>query len=246
MESAAVFRFYNSLNDFLSPANKNCDIKYWFNGNPSIKDAIEAIGIPHTEVNEITINGTFIDFSYPLRANNHADVFPLVNITNRSTHSVIPPLPHPVSFIADVHAGKLARELRLFGFDTAYENNLNDQQVADIAERENRVVLTRDIGLLKHKKIKWGYWLRSQHVQEQLAEVINRYNLTDSIKPFIRCIDCNGQIEPVKKEAILLQLPPKTKEYFNEFYQCKSCEKVYWKGSHYENMVEKIKKFHAD
>ncbi|GEO08626.1 Mut7-C ubiquitin/RNAse domain-containing protein [Segetibacter aerophilus] len=224
----------------------NSNIEYWFNGSPSIKDAIEANGIPHTEVNEIIVNGAPVDFSYTLRRNDRADVFPVVNIASLSTDSVIPPLPNPVSFIADVHLGKLARELRMLGIDTFYENNWNDQQVADIAQRENCVVLTRDIGLLKHKKIKWGYWLRSQLIQEQLSEVIGRYNLAESIHPFKRCIDCNGIIEPVEKENILLQLPPKTKEYFNEFYQCKGCGKVYWKGSHYENMLKKIKTYYTD
>ncbi|MCW3079241.1 MAG: hypothetical protein JWR87_671 [Segetibacter sp.] len=245
MENAAVFRFYNSLNDFLSPANKNCVIEYHFNGNPSIKDAIEAIGIPHTEVDEIVVNSLPVDFSYALNANDMADVFPPINISSPSKHSISPTLPLPISFIADVHAGKLARQLRMWGINTVYQNNFSNQQVAYIAERENRVVLTRDIGLLKQKKIKWGYWLRSQHVNEQLFEVVNRYNLAGSIRPFIRCIECNGDIEPVQKEVILLQLPPQTKEYFNEFYQCRGCRKVYWKGSHYENMLEKMKTYNV-
>lgn len=241
MENAAGFRFFSSFNDFLSHANKNALIHYRFNGNPSIKDAIEAIGIPHTEVDAIIVNGSPVDFRYPLKDKDHAEVYPLVNITNLTAKALTPSPVYPVRFIADVHAGKLAKELRMLSLDTVYENNFNDQQVAELAEKESRIVLTRDIGLLKHKKINWGYWLRSQHVNEQLKEVITRFNLADEIKPFTRCIDCNGNIVPVKKDQILKKLPPKTIEYFNEFYQCQCCKKVYWKGSHYENMLEKIK-----
>ncbi|MCW3108736.1 MAG: hypothetical protein JWQ09_3242 [Segetibacter sp.] len=242
MENAAGFRFFKSLNDFLSHTNKNRPIHYQFNGSPSIKDAIEATGIPHTEVDVIVVNGSPVDFSHRLKDKDEVAVYALVNITDLTAHSLTPAPLFPLCFIADVHAGKLAKELRMLGFNTIYQNNFSDQQVAEVAENENRIVLTRDVGLLKHKKIKWGYWLRSQHVNEQLQEVMTRFNLATDIRPFVRCIECNGNIEPVKKDEILQQLPPKTIEYFNEFYQCQCCKKIYWKGSHYENMLEKIRK----
>lgn len=243
MKNAAGFRFFNALNDFLSARDKNRLIHYQFNGSPSIKDAIEAIGIPHTEVDAIIVNGSPVDFSYLIKDKDEAEVLPLVNITSLTENSLTPTLIYPLRFIADVHAGKLAKELRMLGFDTVYQNNFSDQQVADVAEKENRIVLTRDVALLKQRKIKWGYWLRSQHINEQLPAVITRFNLTADLRPFVRCIECNGNIMPVKKEEILQQLPAKTIDYFDEFYQCQCCKKVYWKGSHYENMLEKIRSF---
>ena len=236
----ADFRFFNSLNDFLPHKLKSTVVHYQFTGSPAIKDSIEAIGIPHTEVDTIVVNGVPVDFFYSLQDQDVAEVHPFESIKDVNANSLTPGPVYPLSFIADVHAGKLAKALRLLGFDTFYHNKLDDQQVADIAEKENRIVLTRDIGLLKYKKIKWGYWLRSQQVNEQLLEVINRFDLSNHVKPFSRCIECNGNIRPVKKEAIQEILPPKTNEYFNEFYQCSSCKKVYWKGSHYENMLKKI------
>lgn len=242
MENLAVFRFYDSLNDFLSSPNKDTQINYRFSGNPAIKDAIEALGIPHTEVDSILVNGSFVNFFHKLANEDVVQVYPLSNITNRTSQSLTPTLHSPVRFIADVPAGKLAKKLRMFGFDTAYQNTFTDEEVVEIAERENRIVLTRDIGLLKHKKIKWGYWLRSQHADEQLAEVAARYHLSKNINPLARCIICNGEIVPVNKKDIIEHLPPKTVELFKEFYQCTGCKKVYWKGSHYEHMLETIQR----
>jgi uncharacterized protein with PIN domain len=130
----------------------------------------------------------------------------------------------------------------MVGVDVLFQNNFTDNVVATIAEKDNRIVLTRDVGLLKYREIKWGYWLRSQRTTSQLNEVLNHFDLASAISPFTRCINCNGIIDCVEKEKVISQLPPKTIQFFNEFYQCRSCGKVYWKGSHYQNMWEKIRK----
>jgi uncharacterized protein with PIN domain len=240
MDHVAHFRFSYSLNDFLSGQKKNKPIVYAFNGTPSVKDAIEAIGIPHTEVDVILVNETPVDFSYGLQDGDKVSVYPLASISARTPNSLTPVPHYPLRFIADVHAGKLAKALRMLGFDTCYRNNIDDRNLAKIAEKENRVVLTRDIGLLKHAKVKWGYWLRSQQTNQQLLEVNTRFDLTPFISPFTRCIECNGLIESIEKDEVIQQLPPRTAEYFNEFYRCSNCQRVYWKGSHYENMLKKI------
>jgi hypothetical protein len=228
----ARFRFYGSLNDFLRPRNKDAWISYTFTNTPAIKDAIEAIGIPHTEVKEIIINQHPAPFYHLLQPNTLAEVYPYDQIPSA-----------PQKFILDVHLGKLARLLRLLGFDTLYENNYTDRMIADTLKAETRIVLTRDINLLKHKVIEWGYWLRSQHPPNQLREVLHRYRLADKIQPFTRCLACNGCIDLVNKEAIADKLQPDTARYFNEFYQCRSCKRVYWKGSHYERMLQWVEKF---
>ena len=134
----------------------------------------------------------------------------------------------------------------MLGFDTLYEPAFNDKIIAEIAQNETRIVLTRDVGLLKQKQIKWGYWLRSQLLEPQLSEVVSHFRLTGRFQPFTRCLECNGLLKPVKKELVLEKLPPKTKLYFNEFYQCHNCERVYWKGSHYERMQQFIKQFQPE
>jgi uncharacterized protein len=240
MQYSATFCFHKSLNDFLPPSLKGSVIRYNFNGAPAIKDAIEAIGIPHTEVDRIVVDNRPVGFYYLLGNNNEVRVFPFDESAEASQDK--PSIkPGQVRFILDVHLGKLAKSLRMLGLDTIYENNLSDKTIAEIAASEERIVLTRDVGLLKHKAITYGYWLRSQNSDEQLSEVIKRYNLSSQAKPFTKCIACNGDIKQVSKDHVLEMLPPKTKDYFNEFFQCKNCNRVYWKGSHYERMIEFIK-----
>lgn len=241
MRQIAYFTFYGNLNDFLPKRNKGTRITYSFTSTPAVKDAIEAIGVPHVEVEWVLINGASVQFYTPLHPENCVDVFPL---------DLPPPLPDPApvrnrqdtpqAFVLDMHLGALARLLRLLGLDTFYQSGITDQELAQRSHREHRIALTRDIPLLKQKIIEWGYWLRSQDPYEQLLEVVRRYNLSSSFRPFTRCLVCNAFIQPVEKRAVMHQLPPGTKEYFDEFYQCTGCEKVYWKGSHYGRMVELI------
>jgi len=243
MSKSASFRFHESLNDFLLLSKRNGAILYSFNDTPAIKHAIETIGIPHPEVDVILVNGVPVDFLYPLHNNDEAEVYPAF-ATGKFPESwlLTPQYPFPEKFILDVHLGKLARALRLFGFDTWYENDYTDKAIVQIAEAEKRIVLTRDVNLLKHKLLKIGYWVRSQLVEEQLAEVVRRFKLKAKFKPFERCVECNGKIIKVDKETILDKLLPKTILYYNDFFQCNCCERIYWRGSHYEQMQQFIEK----
>ncbi len=237
MHEIAWFRFVGALQDFLKKGQKEQEISYHFRGTPAVKDAIEALGVPHPEVELILVNAHPVSFNYFLQNKDQVKVYPLKNLKNGLQASLLrEAVPEPIRFILDVHLGKLAKSLRLLGFDTVYENKYNDQTIAEIAAREHRVILTRDIGLLKLKIVQWGYWLRSQNAAKQLAEVLAYYHLKSKIQPFTRCLVCNGLLQNVPKEAVQTQLPPKTKIYFQEFHQCQTCQRVFWKGSHYERM----------
>jgi uncharacterized protein with PIN domain len=193
----------------------------------SVKDTIEAIGVPHVEVSKIILNGSEKDFHYLLQPNDRIEVLPYEN------HF---PDEAPKSFVLDVHLGGLSRLLRMLGIDTIYQNNFHDREIVATAVYENRAVLTRDIGLLKHKVLKWGYWLRSQQSEEQLVEVVKHFTLCPVLRPFSRCMACNGQIQKVEKNDLLHLLHTQTRETFDEIFQCSQCGKVYWKGSHYDKM----------
>ena len=239
MSKSASFLFYGALNDFLLPAKRNTWIAYPFNDTPSIKHAIETIGIPHPEVSALSVNGMAVDFSYPLQNNDKVEVYPAGTTVN----SLLTSGTFQDKFILDVHLGKLAKALRLFGFDTRYENDYDDKKIIEIAEAEQRIILTRDVSLLKHKAVTMGCWIRSQHAEEQLQEVIKRYDLETKFKPFERCVECNGKIISVSKESVFDKLLPKTKLYYNDFFQCSNCKRIYWRGSHYEHMegfIERI------
>ena len=242
MPQVATFVFHGTLKDFLRPVARLQPITYTFTGAPAVKDAIEALGIPHPEVAFIWRNKKPLQFTDKLYADDEIHVYPTQTVTGiPEQNSLIPPLFVSIKFILDVHLGTLAKALRMLGFDTIYEKYLNDSQIASLAKQENRIVLTRDVGLLKHRIIEHGYWLRSQHTTEQLQEVIKRYGLSGKLSPFKRCLSCNTIISSVPKESILHRIPANTRLYFDEFFYCPACDRVYWKGSHYEHMLSTIK-----
>ena len=241
MQQTASFYFHASLNDFLPEEKRGRWISYFFQDKPALKDAVEAIGIPHPEVAALLVNGQVQAFLHPLKGGDQVTVFPATHsLQLPEEYQLRPAYKGKEAFVADVHLGKLSRRLRMLGFDCLYENDYSDQKIASIAEQEGRIVLSRDIGLLKHKTIHWGYWLRSQQPEEQLQEVVQYFKLEKKMHPLSRCIACNGQIETVQKAEVEEKLPPKTQQYFEEFFQCESCQRVYWKGSHYKRMQEFI------
>jgi uncharacterized protein with PIN domain len=242
-KNEATFRFYAELNDFLPPSHRAVERRYRFDGKPSVKDAIEALGVPHTEVELILADGKAVGFDYHLRSRDRIavypvfetlDIAPLVRLRDRPLREV--------RFVLDVHLGKLARWLRLVGFDALYRADLEDAEVADLAVREKRVVLTRDIGLLQRKAITHGYWVRADDPDVQIVEVLRRFQLDRSLRPFQRCLECNGSIEHVDKSDVWERLEPNTRKFYEEFYRCEDCQKVYWAGSHYTQMLAKLKR----
>ncbi|HSJ68980.1 MAG TPA: Mut7-C RNAse domain-containing protein [Anditalea sp.] len=231
MPKSCYFIFFGTLNDFLPHSVYGMKRKYSFFGNPSIMDAIEAQGIPHTEIGLILINNAPNNSNSKIQAGDQIEVYPNREYIKNDSK---------IEFIVDSHLGKLAKNLRILGFDCLYDTNYIENRICEIAEQENRVVLTRNVGLLKNKRILHGYWLRSQEPSKQLQEVIDNLKLKDKIKPFFRCRLCNGLINKISKLTIEDQLLPMTKAHFNEFFQCEECNRIYWKGSHYEKLMKLI------
>ena len=238
----AMFRFYEELNDFLPHAKVKVAFAYAFNGSPSVKDAVEAIGVPHVEVDLILVNGESVDFAYRLQHDDYVSVYPTFETLDISGITLLRerPLRH-TKFILDVHLGKLAKYLRMLGFDTLYRNDYSDAEIIRIALAEQRIILTHDLRLLMVKVVTHGYWVRSQKPREQVKEVMDRFDLHSQIDPFNRCISCNGMLVEVPKASILDRLEPLTIKCFDEFYQCRDCGNIYWEGSHYERMQYFIK-----
>lgn len=198
---------------------------------------IESFGVPHTEVELIIINGESADFSRVVRDGDRIGVYPMfesLDITPE-LHLRSQPLRNP-TFVLDVHLGKLAAYLRMLGFDALYRSCHNDAELVEISSLERRILLTRDRGLLKHSAISHGYWLRETDSRRQAAEVIQRFDLAHFIRPFTRCMACNGAIESVSRERVRDRLAPRTVGLYNVFRQCSQCGRVYWKGTHYERM----------
>ena len=238
---AALFRFYEELNDFLSQENRKKEFEYRFSGRPSVKDALEAIGVPHTEVEIIVVDQESVGFDYHLRDGDRVSVYPMFESVDVTPLLRLREEPlRDTRFVADVHLGKLARLLRMLGFDTAYRNNVTDREIIELAVDERRIVLTRDRGLLKNNAVTHGCCVRSEDPQLQVREIIRRFDLSSSVKPFHRCMVCNGILVVTAKADIVDRLPPDTVRYFNEFFRCERCGKVFWKGSHFERMKKSV------
>lgn len=231
------FCFHAELNDFLPSNRRNARFTRCFETSSSVKDAIEAQGVPHTEVGLILVNGHSVDFSYLVQPDDQIDVYSVAAAAN-TTHavSVQPQALSIPRFVLDVHLGKLATSLRMLGFDTLYRNDYTDEELARISSSEQRILLTRDIGLLKRSAVTYGYYVRTTDPQQQLMEVLKRFNLKDTVTPFQRCLRCNGLLEPVDKAAIIDQLPLHPRQHIEKFHRCRQCGQVFWKGSHYERM----------
>jgi uncharacterized protein with PIN domain len=241
--SLAWFRFYEELNDFLPAGKRKASIPYPFNGNPSVKDAIEALGIPHVEVDLILVNSQSVDFSYKLRNDDYVSVYPVFESIDITPVTRLREKPlRNVKFITDVHLGKLTKYLRLCGFDTYNRPDCNDMEIIAIGLNDKRIILTRDKELLKNKRITHGYWVRSQSPVEQLKEVLIRFDLKNMVSPFIRCMECNGILTFVSKEEIKEKLLPRTRQYFQSFKKCPDCDRIYWEGSHFEKMKGQIER----
>lgn len=237
--SQVHFRFYAELNDFLPAGRRQLSTPYDLNGRVSVKHTIEALGVPHTEVDLILVNGRPVDFSYLLQADDAVSVYPVFTTLDAgplpgSLPRLRPPLPTPPRFVIDNHLGRLVTYLRLLGFDALYPEDHDDEALARVSQQEERVLLTRDRRLLMRKAVVHGYWLRSKEPRQQLPAVLSRFQIHEVINPWRRCLRCNGELRPVSKEAVLERLEPKTKKYYDEFHICQSCEQIYWKGSHYE------------
>ncbi len=239
---AAEFRFYEELNDFLPPDRRKQTVVYRFDGHPGIKDPIEALGVPHVEVDLIVVNGESVGFGYHLQDGDRVAVYPVFESLDVSPIVKLREKPlRKIAFVVDVNLGRLARMLRLLGFDALFSNAYDDDEIVAIAEAQGRVVLTRDRRLLYAKAVTHGYWVRSVWPRRQVDEVVRRFDLSGQIRPFSRCADCNGRIEPVAKETVADRLEPKTKKYYETFYRCLSCGKVYWEGSHVGKLRERYK-----
>jgi uncharacterized protein with PIN domain len=233
----AHLHFHDSLNDFLPAHRQKVVFSHQFDGVPSVKDMIESLGVPHTEVALIMVNQIPVNFHYHVQHGDRISVYPSVELMNIAPeHGVRPPTLDEVRFVADVHLGRLAAYLRMLGFDTLYPSDYRDEELARISSAENRVLLTRDRGLLKRSIVVYGYYVRETDPWRQLGEVLRRFDLLEAILQFHRCTRCNTILAIVDKASIEDRLTAQTRQYYDEFRVCHHCGKIYWRGSHFERM----------
>lgn len=235
----AEFRFHDRLNDFLPPASRGRPLSHDVSRRAAIKDVIESLGVPHTEVDVILVDGTSVGFEHMLGGGERVAVYPWITAPRAARH-LRPRPPSCPRFLADAQLGRLARYLRLLGFDCRYDNDIGDAELAAQAEQQQRVVLTRDRLLLRRKRIQLAHYVRADAPWQQVEEVCREFNLAPMFAPFTRCTDCNGRLVTVDKASVIDRLEPLTRQYVDDFLQCEACGKLYWHGSHVARMKERV------
>ena len=234
-------RFYEELNDFLPEEKRKVRFIHTIPIRTSIKDLIESFNIPHTQVSMILVNDEQKDFSYLVDDNDRISVYPFFHSFNVTSVSRIHHnIPKKIRFIADQHLGNLARYLRLCGIDTEFNECFHGHELVEIANKGDRILLTKSHNILKRNDLKFGYFVYASDPEEQLDEVILQYNLKDGIELFSRCLKCNTLLIPIDKSEIEDRLPEKVRKLHDNFTYCKKCDKIYWQGSHYQKMKQKI------
>ena len=176
-----TFRFYEELNDFLPRRRRKVDFEIMFKGRRPIKDMIESLGVPHTEVDLILVDGKSVDFNYILQDKDRVSVYPVfesLNITN-VTHLRKIPL-RKTAFIADINLGNIVKYMRALGFDFFFDSSLSTREIIEISKRENRIILTKDSKLLKFKDVTHGIFIRPGTTTEQIEQILDYLDIKNT------------------------------------------------------------------
>ena len=239
--ATATFRFYAELNDFLAPERRGREFDCRCARAATAKHMIEALGVPHTEVELVLVNGESVRFEYALRDGDHLavypkfeafDVTPLLRVRDHALRET--------RFVADAHLGGLAHLLRMTGFDTLYDNAFRDDEIERLAVAQGRIVLTRDRELLKRRGITHGCYVRELRSEPQLREIFDRLDLAGSARPFTRCLSCNTPLHAIAKAQVAPRLPPGVRERHERFAACDGCARVFWEGTHWRRMRAQV------
>jgi uncharacterized protein with PIN domain len=237
----AHFRFYAELNQFLAPCYRQQTFSHMVARDASVKHAIEALGVPHTEVELILVNGDSVDFAWRVQEGDRVAVYPHFSLLDIGAFAKLrEPTNGDERFIADSHLGQLAKNLRMLGFDVLYRNDFSDAEVARIAANDERIVLTRDRDLLIRKEIVRGCYVHAVRCEEQLLEVLLRFGLRACARVFSRCLSCNGVLRVVEKSAVAHRVPMHSRRFYERFFECELCAQVYWEGSHVIHMRQRV------
>jgi uncharacterized protein with PIN domain len=231
----ATVRLYGDLADFVAPARRGVAFEADVGGRRSVKDLIESVGVPHCEVGVVLVDGEGVLFDRVVEGRERIAVYPHfadIDVAGAVVAGDAPPA--EPRFVLDGHLGRLAAYLRAMGFDVAHDRDADDAAIARVAAEEGRVVLTRDIGLLKRSLVRHGAFVRATNPRAQLAEVVRRFRIAGQARPFTRCLRCNTPLEALSKDAARERVPPRVFARFDEFVECPACGRAYWRGTHHD------------
>jgi uncharacterized protein len=246
MEGHVEFRAYAELNDFLPPDLRGMTMRREVRPHQTVKDVIEAAGIPHTEVDLVLLDGEPVGFSHRPASGDRLAVYPVFERLDLAPIARLRPVPlRDPRFVVDVNLGRLARLLRLLGFDVRFEPGLDDEALAQVSASEHRILLTRDRGLLKRRNVTHGLFVREDRPFDQVVAVLRRLELASRLAPFTRCLRCGGVLASVAKDDVIERLQPLTRKHYDDFHRCAGCGQLYWRGSHHTRLTELVEEIRA-
>ena len=238
----ATFRFYAELNEFLPEDLRRTRITHHFEESVSIKEMIESLGIPRTEIDLILVNDDSVDFNYLVQDRDRVTVYPVFETFDISTAVRVRPQPLRDSrFVLDAHLGRLASYLRLLGFDAIFNNDSTDGELVTISLEENRILLARDRSLIERGQVTHGYWVRNSRPRQQVAEVVRRFDLQGQIAPFRRCARCNTLLETAGRKTGSPRLSDRARERHDFLKRCPGCARSYRRGAHSERIRKLVR-----
>lgn len=229
-------RFHPAFNPLLPRLKREVWFSIPVEENQTIKHVVESLGVPHTEIGQIRVDGKPAGLDTRVLNGDRLEVDPVLSS----------PSPVLAGFVLDTHLGRLAAYLRMLGFDSIYHTQADDADLARISSQEGRILLTRDRGLLKRSQVTQGFLVIDDDPHRQIVAVLRRYSLSSLIRPFERCMRCNGVLVPVEKHQVEHLLPDQTRRWYDEFHRCPDCGGIYWKGAHYHRMKALIDQILGD
>jgi uncharacterized protein len=235
--AVARFRFYEELNDFLAPDRHKREFEAPFVRGATVKNAVESLGVPHTEVELVLVKGRSVDFTHRLCDGDRVAVYPKFEAIDIAPLLRVRPQPLRITrFVADAHLGGLTRLLRMAGFDTLYDNRCSDGEILRRAQREGRIILTRDRALLMCRDVTHGCYVHALEPKAQFRELVDRLQLASSVRAFTLCLHCNLPLVSIDPEEARTRVPPAIAAGYHAFRVCTGCQRIYWEGSHWERM----------
>jgi uncharacterized protein with PIN domain len=233
-------RAYAELNELLPPHLRGTTVSRPFRSHQTVKDIVEALGVPHTEIELILADGEPVPFSHRPTDGARLAVYPqFTSLDIAPVATLHPPRPDPPRFVVDVNLGRLARLLRLLGFDVRYDRHLDDDEIAAMSD-DDRIVVTRDRRLLTRRRVRHGVFVHADRPVDQIVEVVRRLQLGPQLAPFTRCLRCGGALATASKRDVLDQLEPLTRRHYDDFARCQECGHVYWRGSHHHRLQQLV------
>jgi uncharacterized protein len=218
----AVLRLGGDLSRFVPARRRGSEVRVTLDGTSTLGHLVESTGVPLPEVGTLRVSGTPVAPSHRPADGSTVDVAPV--------HRPQPLPITPPRFLLDVHLGRLARRMRVLGLDTEYDTDAHDADLAERAATDARILLTRDLGLLRRRAVPHAAYVRGARTAEQLADVLDRF--APPLDPYTRCTACNGELCPVRKDDVADRLRPGTRRTYEEFSRCDRCGQVYWRGAH--------------